>query len=592
MTQDTRKDPRAKIVSLNVRYKSATVDEFIENHSYDVSKGGIFIKTPTPFPPGTLLKFEIRIAGDKAVISGVGRVVWKREAGGATPERPSGMGVKFIKLDDSSRAVIDKLVDAKGPGAGAAFEEGNTEVTLARPPPAAGSSPAVPFDVTPSSKMQAAPPAAQPAQPRLESPKAEPSTPSPISRRPAQTVIGIGQPAPKPAAAPASSVVPAPPPSSPGSVAPPLRVAPPPAPARRPAESGHLADAPKPVPGDVPKPARPAAGTPAAPPRPAAGEPAGSYGGHPQTPAGQSGAKPAAAASSMFPKTDSLKEMPPTGEQTVMKQAAELLEEALRGAGGSMEEIGSNPLFDVAMKTAPANGSTTPAKVEVEPDLPLLPSDEPEGRMTPTPTPTPLPRPVSVQPPAVGATAKREVARESARPRAQDLVDNGARATPAPPPEKGGSKAIIYLASALAVGAIGYLGYSQLFDTESSTTTSPVPSDLATPQPAPPPPSAAVPASASPPPVQASASAASSASPPGSAALAASASAAPATSASAAPPPSASASVAPAVRPPPVAPPPVAPPPVTVRPAPQPQAAPPPRPAPKPKKPADDDNPY
>ncbi len=70
MSQDTRKDKRAKVVSLNVRYKSATVDEFIENHSHDVSKGGIFVKTPTPFPPGTLLKFEIRLAGDKSVLWG------------------------------------------------------------------------------------------------------------------------------------------------------------------------------------------------------------------------------------------------------------------------------------------------------------------------------------------------------------------------------------------------------------------------------------------------------------------------------------------------------------------------------------------
>src|SRR6476646_4917877 len=101
MTQDTRKDPRAKIVSLNVRYKSATVDEFIENHSFDVSRGGIFIKTANPFPAGTLLKFEIRIAGDQAVIVGVGRVVWKREAGTTGSERPAGMGVKFIKIDES-----------------------------------------------------------------------------------------------------------------------------------------------------------------------------------------------------------------------------------------------------------------------------------------------------------------------------------------------------------------------------------------------------------------------------------------------------------------------------------------------------------
>jgi hypothetical protein len=36
---------------MTVRYKSATIDEFIEHHSHDVSRGGMFIKTPSPFPP-------------------------------------------------------------------------------------------------------------------------------------------------------------------------------------------------------------------------------------------------------------------------------------------------------------------------------------------------------------------------------------------------------------------------------------------------------------------------------------------------------------------------------------------------------------
>ena len=121
MSQDTRKDKRAKVVSLNVRYKSATVDEFIENHSHDVSRGGIFVKTPTPFAPGTLLKFEIRLAGDKSVIAGVGRVVWKREPTLAGADKPAGMGVKFIKIDDSSRTVIDRLVTQKA-DAGSAYE--------------------------------------------------------------------------------------------------------------------------------------------------------------------------------------------------------------------------------------------------------------------------------------------------------------------------------------------------------------------------------------------------------------------------------------------------------------------------------------
>src|SRR3954464_8587490 len=126
MAQDTRKDPRAKVLSMTVRYKSATVDEFIEHHSHDVSRGGIFIKTPSPFPPGTLLKFEIRIQDEQAVLSGVGRVVWKREPNEVTPDGlPGGMGVKFIKIDDKSKGIIQKLIENQA-GAGSAYEAGKT----------------------------------------------------------------------------------------------------------------------------------------------------------------------------------------------------------------------------------------------------------------------------------------------------------------------------------------------------------------------------------------------------------------------------------------------------------------------------------
>ena len=156
MTQDTRKDPRAKIVSLNVRYKSATVDEFIENHSHDVSKGGVFIKTDKPFAIGTLLKFEIRLAADQPVIAGVGRVVWKRESPTSSSERPSGMGVKFIKIDDNSRATIDKLTGTKSDAGSAYLAEAGASVTP--PPPQHRSRP--PASVTPSKGR------ARPAPPR------------------------------------------------------------------------------------------------------------------------------------------------------------------------------------------------------------------------------------------------------------------------------------------------------------------------------------------------------------------------------------------------------------------------------------------
>jgi uncharacterized protein (TIGR02266 family) len=333
MTQDTRKDRRAKIVSLNVRYKSATVDEFIDNHSHDVSKGGLFIKTSSPFPPGTLLKFEIRIAGDKAVIAGVGRVVWKRETSQSGPEVPAGMGVKFIKIDDASRAVIDKLVETRGEGTNA-YDEGVeasprdvTEAPAAQAPAAVGIKPVVPVggpnlvtrDLRPAAPTAIA---ASSADSSSQS-QAVPFRPAPsASKIPAaagkRTMMGIG------------------------------------------AVQDPVANAAKPAPG-------PAAGRPAgADPRSKPVNPVStaipriSVAG-PPSPSSRA-ASSAPSTSPMFPKSNSEADMPPKNEQTVMKQAAELLEEALRGAGGSMDEIGQNPLFDVPKKeVAPVTAKDKPA---------------------------------------------------------------------------------------------------------------------------------------------------------------------------------------------------------------------------------------
>jgi len=267
MAQDTRKDPRAKVLTMTVRYKSATVDEFIEHHSHDVSRGGIFIKTPSPFLPGTLLKFEIRIADDKPMLQGVGRVVWKREPAGAGPDKPAGMGVKFIKVDEASRALIDRLVTSKGAAASA-------------------------YDSEPADLGATAPAAGPPAPPALQ-PRA--ANPAPVGAAPARpagvapvgpavrkaTMIGLGINAASAAAAASQS---------------------------------------------------PSAGkTRSVPPRPAP-EP-------------------------MFPKTNSEQDMPPPEERTVMKQAAQLLEEALKGAGGSIDEVGA----PIQLEGSPASSSRPPA---------------------------------------------------------------------------------------------------------------------------------------------------------------------------------------------------------------------------------------
>jgi len=434
MTQDTRKDRRVKIVSLNVRYKSATVDEFIENHAHDVSRGGIYIKTGSPFPPGTLLKFEIRLASDQAVITGVGRVVWKRDTSQGTSERPAGMGVKFIKIDDPSKTVIDRLVNSRS-DAGRSYES-ESETTNVEPTPAAA--------------------AARPVSNR------------PVANRVGKsTMVGLG------AVGGANVMHGAPRPG--GSVAP----------------------------------------------------------------------RPSPGGGGMFPKAIPEDDAAPKQEQTVMKQAAELLEEALREAGGSMEDVGTNPLF--AGTAAPSE------KVEVKPAS-LAPSEsaaaateaararamvagmsagQPKKALSDPPRTT-------RESPAAKLPDGVEPRPASARPSGRTAISS---APPRPPQKKGSGGTIVILVVAAAAAAVGVVYRGAIFG-EPEAAPTPSAAQATT---APPSASAAGPAASEAPVASAEPGASASAAPAASASAAPSAGAAPSASAAASATAAPSAAAAPAV---------------------------------------------
>ena len=105
-TNKTRKDTRA-VVSLVARYRSPSTFEYVEEACCDVSLGGMFIRSKDPAAAGTLLKLECE-SGVGEHIRGVARVVWLRAQ--QNEYGPSGMGVKFVKLDPESRDLITRLV--------------------------------------------------------------------------------------------------------------------------------------------------------------------------------------------------------------------------------------------------------------------------------------------------------------------------------------------------------------------------------------------------------------------------------------------------------------------------------------------------
>ncbi|MGB8433844.1 MAG: TIGR02266 family protein, partial [Burkholderiales bacterium] len=123
---EARKDRRT-LLSMKIRYKSATLEDFIERYSNDISRGGIFIKAKKPLAVGTLLKFEFILQDQSTLIHGVGRVVWRRDESEADAENPSGMGIKFIKMDPESRSVVQRIAEGRvHPGV---FEQGKDGVS-------------------------------------------------------------------------------------------------------------------------------------------------------------------------------------------------------------------------------------------------------------------------------------------------------------------------------------------------------------------------------------------------------------------------------------------------------------------------------
>lgn len=103
-----RKSTRAS-VPLLPRYRSSSGFEHVEGQCLDISVGGMFIASSAPCETGTLLKFECVVDSEPKPIKGVGRVVWQRANSGER-DRPSGMGLKFIKLEPGTAEIIERLI--------------------------------------------------------------------------------------------------------------------------------------------------------------------------------------------------------------------------------------------------------------------------------------------------------------------------------------------------------------------------------------------------------------------------------------------------------------------------------------------------
>ncbi|HEV8581795.1 MAG TPA: TIGR02266 family protein [Thermoanaerobaculia bacterium] len=156
------RDSRRVPLETRVQFKFDRFSGFISEYSANISPGGIFLRTVTPRPPGSMLELEFRLGDGFELIKGRGEVIWAR-AEDEGPGRPPGMGIRFLELSEGSRELIYRIVDQH-------ILQGGTPFDVTQKPPGPVSAPPRNAGLPSVSDLFELPPAASAPEP----PAAEP----------------------------------------------------------------------------------------------------------------------------------------------------------------------------------------------------------------------------------------------------------------------------------------------------------------------------------------------------------------------------------------------------------------------------------
>ena len=97
-------------IELRVEYRR--LNSFFADYTKNISKGGTFIRTAKPLPPGTEFVFVLIIPKLEEPLRLNGEVVWTTDPSRATDDEPAGMGIRFKYVDDAERRETEDVVEA------------------------------------------------------------------------------------------------------------------------------------------------------------------------------------------------------------------------------------------------------------------------------------------------------------------------------------------------------------------------------------------------------------------------------------------------------------------------------------------------
>jgi uncharacterized protein (TIGR02266 family) len=100
------------VITLRIRFKSETLEKFIEKYGGDVSPTEVFVRTREPLAVGTGLVFDFSLHDGSPLLSGNGTVAWVRELDPAKA-LPAGMGIRFDELTGPGQQMLTRILGEK-----------------------------------------------------------------------------------------------------------------------------------------------------------------------------------------------------------------------------------------------------------------------------------------------------------------------------------------------------------------------------------------------------------------------------------------------------------------------------------------------
>lgn len=106
------------LAAIRAKLRYETIEDFIEGYARFISAGGMFIpmKPGKLKPIGTTIRFQFLLGDGATALLGEGVVLQVREPDDASPQSPVGMLIKFTKLAQESKALVERIVSEKAAG--------------------------------------------------------------------------------------------------------------------------------------------------------------------------------------------------------------------------------------------------------------------------------------------------------------------------------------------------------------------------------------------------------------------------------------------------------------------------------------------